>query len=113
MKNSYECVRFLIDETNIDATDLSNNNESSVLLACKNGVSIEILETLLVNLRSIWDIEKIKDFLEVKDHNGLKAYDYCKIKKRSDLAILLEGFVDTDKSIIDISYEYLKVDFKA
>lgn len=51
-RNSYECVRLLLEETNIDVNDLTANNETSVILACKNSVSIEILESLLVSLRT-------------------------------------------------------------
>ena len=98
-------MRILIDETNIDVKELSKNNESGILLACKYGVRIEIVESLMVGLRSTCSIEEVKDFLEKKDNNGFKAYDYCKIKKRGDLAILLEGFIDiTSKSVIDIQY---------
>jgi dimeric dUTPase (all-alpha-NTP-PPase superfamily) len=43
----------------------------------------------------------------------MKAYDYCKHKKRSDLAVVLEEFVDTSKSVLEIGYEYIKLDFKA
>ena len=67
----------------------------------------------MVGLRSTCSIEEVKDFLEKKDNNGFKAYDYCKIKKRGDLAILLEGFIDiTSKSVIDIQYQYVDYDFK-
>ncbi len=102
MKNSPECVRLLLDETNLVSTDLSDKNETPIILACKNGVNIEILESLMVNLRTIWDIDRIKDYLEIKDNHGLKAYDYCKVKKRTDLAVLLEEFVDMNKQVIDI-----------
>lgn len=75
-------------------------------MACKYGVTIEILESILIGLRTIHSTEKIKEFLELKDKNGLKAYDYCKAKKRADLGVLLEDFVEnTNKSLIDISYE--------
>lgn len=43
----------------------------------------------------------------------MKAYDYCKYKKRSDLAVVLEEFVDTSKSVLDISFNYVQdYDFK-
>jgi dimeric dUTPase (all-alpha-NTP-PPase superfamily) len=42
------------------------------------------------------------------------AYDYCKLKKRSDLAVVLEEFVDTSKSVLDIGFSYVEdFDFKA
>ena len=68
MRNSYESARLLLEETNIDPVELTKNNETSVLLACKNNVSIEILESLLVSLRTLWSIEKVKEFLEAKDN---------------------------------------------
>jgi hypothetical protein len=114
MQNSFECVRLLLEETNIDATEKTSKDETSVLLACKNGVNIEILESLLVSLRTIWPIEKVKEFLELKDSSEMRAYDYCKLKKRSDLAVVLAEFVDTSKSILDIGFSYIEgFDFKA
>jgi hypothetical protein len=46
---------------------MTNEGETSVVLACKNGVDIEILESLLVSLRTLWPIEQVKSFLEIKD----------------------------------------------
>jgi ankyrin repeat protein len=66
-RNSYECVKHLLEETNIDAVEKTAKDETTVMLACKNGVDIEILESLLVSLRTIWPIEKVKEFLELKD----------------------------------------------
>jgi len=44
----------------------------------------------------------------------LRAYDYCKMRKRADLAVVLEEFVDTSKSVLDLSYNYVEgFDFKA
>jgi dimeric dUTPase (all-alpha-NTP-PPase superfamily) len=44
----------------------------------------------------------------------MKAYDFCKLKKRSDLAVVLEEFVDTSKSVLEIGFTYLEgFDFKA
>lgn len=60
----------------------------------------------------MWPIDKVKEFLEIKDAIELKAYDYCKLKKRSDLAVVLEEFVDTSKSVLDIGYTLLDYDFK-
>lgn len=52
ISNDQECARLLLEETNINITDLTPNNETSVHLACKNAVDIEILERLLVRLRT-------------------------------------------------------------
>jgi len=44
----------------------------------------------------------------------MKAYDFCKLKKRSDLAVVLEEFVDTSKSVLDIGFKHIEgFDFKA
>lgn len=43
----------------------------------------------------------------------MRAYDYCSIRKRTDLAVALEEFVDTSKSILDIKFEYVDIDFRA
>lgn len=37
----------------------------------------------------------------------MKAYDYCKARRRTDLAVVLEEFVDTSKSVLDIGFEYV------
>jgi len=47
----------------------------------------------------------------MKDSHGMKAYDYCKLKKRSDLAVVLEEFVDTSNQSLNW-IEYLNFDFK-
>lgn len=91
---------------------MTKNDETCVILACKNGVCIEILESLLVGLRSVKPIDEVKEFLQIKDKSTMKAYDYCKIRKRTDLAVVLGEFVDTSKSVIDISYELVNLDFK-
>ena len=71
------------------------------------------MESLLVGLRTIKNIDEVKEFLDVRDKTGLKAYDYCKIRKRTDLAVVLGEFVDTSKAVVDISYELINYDFKA
>jgi len=106
MNNSVDCVKVLIDDTNLDLTEATQKGESPILLACKYGVNIEILESILIGLRSVCSTEQIKEFLGLKDKSGLKAYDYCKAKKRADLGVLIEDFVDNkNKSLIDVSYE--------
>ena len=43
----------------------------------------------------------------------MRAYDFCKMKKRSDLAVVIEEFVDTTKSILDIGFNIIEgFDFK-
>ena len=102
-----------MEETNIDVLETTSKNETSVILACKNAVKIEILESLLVSLRNIWPIDKVKEFLELRDSSEMKAYDFCKAKKRSDLAVVLEEFVDTTKSVLEIEFSYIEgFDFK-
>jgi hypothetical protein len=108
-------VRLLIEETNIDPTLCTvPKNETPVILACKYAVTIEILESLLVSLRNFWPLEQVKEYLERRDSQEIKAYDFCKLKKRSDLAVVLEEFVDTSKSVLEIGFTYLEgFDFKA
>lgn len=61
----------------------------------------------------MWPIEKVKFFLDLTDAAQLRAYDYSKLKKRSDLAVILEEFVDTTKSILDLGFAYVEpYDFK-
>ena len=52
----------------------------------------------------MWPLEDVKKYLEQRDAAQMKAYDFCKLKKRSDLAVVLEEFVDTSKSILDLSF---------
>ena len=67
-----------------------------------------------MSLRTLWPIEQVKSFLEIKDNAHLCAFDYCKMRKRSDLAVVLGEFVDTSKSVLDISFTYVEdFDFKA
>lgn len=115
IRNNFECVKLLLEETNLDAIECTASGSTSVILACKHGVDIEILESLLVSLRTVWPIEKVKEFLDLKEGGSeMRAYDYCKHKKRSDLAVVLEEFVDTSKSILDIGFSFVEnFDFKA
>lgn len=106
-------MRLLLEETNIDASELTGAGETPVILACKNAVDIQILESLLVALRTMWPIERVKEYLDLTDASQLRAYDYAKLKKRSDLAVILEEFVDTTKSILDLAFAYVEpYDFK-
>lgn len=66
-------------------------------MACKYSVDIEILERLLVRLRTQFNLDEVKTFLNLKDNSEMRAFDYCKLKKRSDLAVVLEEFTDSSK----------------
>jgi hypothetical protein len=57
-------VKLLLEETNLDAIESTSEGQTSVILACKHGVDIEILESLLVSLRTMWPIEMVKEFLD-------------------------------------------------
>lgn len=48
------------------------------------------------------NVDKVKAFLNLVDDSGMKAYDYCWAKKRSDMAVVLEEFIDSTKSILEI-----------
>lgn len=69
MSNSFDCVKLLLEETNADVTEKSAKGETTVILACKYGVSIEILESLLVSLRTMMTIEEVKAFLDLEDNS--------------------------------------------
>ena len=113
--NKYEAVKLLLEDSNLDSVLKTAHKETTVILACKHAVKIEILEALLVNLRTVLpSLDNVKEFLEMEDASGIKAYDYCKVRKRSDLAVVLEEFVDTTKAVLDIGFEKLNgFDFKA
>lgn len=65
LNNDHECVRILLEETNIDPKELTSQQESSIHIACKSGARLEILEKLLIALRSAFDIDELKDFLNL------------------------------------------------
>ena len=83
------------------------------MLACKNSVDIEILESILVSLRTIWPLDKVKEFLDLRDDTQMRAYDFAIMRKRRDLAVVIEEFVDTTKTVLDIGFSYIEgFDFK-
>ena len=53
MRNNLECVKSLLEDSNIDVLEKAEpNHETPIILACKYNVGIEILESLLVSLRT-------------------------------------------------------------
>jgi len=105
--NDKESVRLLLEETSLSPLDITTDKQETLIhLCCKAGVDIEILELVLIHVKRhlMEEIVKVKEFLALKDSNGVTAYDYCKAKKRSDLAVVLEEFVDSSKSVLNISY---------
>ena len=105
--NDYECVRLLLEETNLDHKVLTDKNESPIHLSCKHSVDIEILERLLVSLRNDLSTEDVKEYLSLKDQGGLAPIEYAKLRKRADLCVILDEFADFNKQVIDIEFEYL------
>lgn len=97
----------MLEETNIDIAEMTSKNETCAILACKYNAKIEILESLLVSMRTQWPIEQVKEFLDLSDSTELRALDYCKAKKRSDLAVVLNDFVDSSKSVLEIDFSYV------
>ena len=72
-------------------------------MACKNTQDIIILESLLIALRSaLTEKEKIAEFLDKENNDGLKAIDFCRFKNRHDMAVVLEGFVNTSQQIFEV-----------
>ena len=73
-------------------------------LACKNATDIEILESLLLSIKAFFkeNLEKVKSFIGLEDSSGVSAYQYCRIAKRNDLAVILEDFVVASKSVVDV-----------
>ena len=57
ISNDLESVKYLLEETNIDVTELTINEESVVHLACKTAVAIEILEKILLSLREVMSVD--------------------------------------------------------
>jgi hypothetical protein len=75
---------------------VDEEGDTYIHIACKYTQDIMILESLLIALRSILvDKEKIAEFLDKQNKKDIKAIDYCTSKKRHDMAIVLEGFVNT------------------
>ena len=81
------------DTENYDLrSDLSDETGDTLIhVACKNSSDIQILESLLIKLRSELsaDEDSIKEFLATVNGDGLKALDYCVFKRRHDMALVL------------------------
>jgi len=57
---------------------------------------MRILETLLIQLRQVIpERDRLQLFLEQKNSDGLSAVDYCMLKNRHDMGVLLKEFVVT------------------
>lgn len=105
----------MMEEANYDfCSDINETTgETCIHLACKNSSDIQILESLLLKLRSqlSGSKEAIKDFLDITNYDGLKALDYCVFKRRHDMAVVLQEFVDSSQQIVDIKSYNLKSDY--
>lgn len=80
-------------------------------MACKSNVKIEIVELILISLNKQLSIEELKEFTHLQNDSNLLARDYIKAKRRSDLGVVLEEFIDEKKTIINIDFAYQE-DFK-
>lgn len=80
----------------MDISLTNSMKQTCIHIACKQGVKLEILEMILVNLRTMYGIDQIKEFLSLKDNDAFAAIDYCMFKKRKDMIVLLEQFVDKE-----------------
>ena len=72
-------------------------------MACRLTDDLQILESLLIKLRSLLKSpQSINDFLERKNNDDLRALDYCAFKNRGDMAIILQEFVHMSQSVVNI-----------
>jgi ankyrin repeat protein len=85
-------------EHNYDVLSVNSGGDTLIHLACKYSTDIQILESLLIKLRTlVGDKEKIQEFLALQNKDGLKAFDYCVFKNRHDMAAILREFVETSQ----------------
>ena len=73
--------------------------DSCIHIACKNSSDIQILESLLLKVRSQLQGDKaaISEFLAKVNTDGMKALDYCVFKNRHDMAVVLQEFVESSQ----------------
>ena len=50
---------------------------------------MQVLEALLLKLRTLLSKGDLETFLETKNGDGLRAIDYCVFKNRHDMAVVL------------------------
>ena len=104
-------VKLILEESNYEVKQDVNSKtgDTTIHLACRFSADIQILESLLLNVRQSFngEKEKIREFLEKENKDGVKAIDYCVFKSRNDMAVILQEFVESSQQVIDIkSYSF-------
>ena len=86
-------MKQLLEDSNYDLCNDINpqTRDSCIHIACKTSSDIQILESLLLKVRSQLqgDKAKITEFLELRNADDMKALDYCVFKNRHDMAVVL------------------------
>jgi hypothetical protein len=89
----------------------NSTGDTLIHLACRHSTDIQILESLLIKLRTvIANKSDIQTFLARLNNDGLKAMDYCVFKNRHDMAAILREFVDSSQQIINIKSYSIQTD---
>ena len=102
----------LLEQTSINVTEIDPDTENSYIhLACRNSLDIVILESLLIAVRTaLVTKEKLVEFLDLQNNDGFRAIDFCRVKSRHDMAVILESFVETSQQIVQIPDYYIEID---
>ena len=99
LNNNRQIVKQLLEDSNYDLCgEVSpQTGDSCIHIACKNSSDIQILESLLLKVRSQLQGDKaaITNFLALCNADDMKALDYCVFKNRHDMAVVLQEFVDS------------------
>ena len=76
-----DIVKLILEKTDYDiCSDISEKSlETCIHTACRVAVSMSFMQLLLTNIRASFDEDKQKigDFLDKVNRDGLKASDYC------------------------------------
>ena len=108
--------QLLEDSSHYDMCGDINQTTGDTLIhvACKNSSDIQILESLLLKVRSQLKGDKvaITEFLALSNADDMKALDYCVFKNRNDMATVLREFVESSQKVINIASYTLESDFE-
>ena len=47
----------------------------------------------------------MKSFISLQNASGMLARDYIKAKRRTDIGVVLEEFVDDNKTVLSLTYQ--------
>lgn len=86
-------VKNLLEDANYDLCGeiSAETGDSCIHIACKTCSDIQILESLLLKVRSQLQGDKaaISEYLALTNKDDMKALDYCVFKNRHDMAVVL------------------------